>query len=390
MRHFIPALSLAALSLAAPPAQAEDLSQEIAAKGIAPTLSRLSALPSPSPEEAFAINGLHFLRAVEVTFQARYAAGVTDRTGMLPFLQLPLPESPSPAPFDPAFLSNLFRAAQAELDQVAPLTTDFALTIGLDDLWFDINANALREPEEGFATLIAPFTAASPGPLPKVTFDTADAAWLAAYAHLLSGLCDLILAYDPTEAMTKVAATKAKLAELGPLTPDPIFGDMNPGGLDFVDLFAVVIETLRREPDPARTASAKAHLLQMVALNRDFWTKVNAETDNQAEWIPNDRQTSALGIAVPQGAGAEWLRVLDDVQALLEGRKLIPWWRIEGAGIDLGAFLDKPAPLDIPGWVQGWSALPYLKQGPLVTAESLDRFDALLQGNAMLFALYFN
>lgn len=385
MRHFLLALSLLTL-----PAQAQDLSGEIAKTGIAPTLARLSALPAPSPEEAFAINGLHFLRAVEVTFQARYASGVTDRTGMLPFLQLPLPPNPEPQAFDPAFLSNLFRAAQAELDQVTPMTQDFALTIALDDLWFDVNANALREPEEGFATLIAPFAAATPAPLPKVTFDTADAAWLAAYAHLFSGLCDLILAYDPTAALTKVTETKAKLAEFPPAIPPNSIFATDPQNFDFVDLFAVVIETLRQDPDPARTASAKAHLLQMVALNRDFWTEANAETDNQAEWIPNDRQTSALGIAVPQGAGAEWLRVLDDVQALLEGRKLIPWWRLEGVGIDLGAFLDKPAPLDIPGWVQGWSALPYLKQGPLVTAESLDRFDQLLQGNAMLFALYFN
>jgi len=386
MRH----LALLTLGLLPLPALAQDISAEIATQGIASTLTRLQALSDPAPDEAFAINGLHLLRAVETSFQARYAAGVTDRTGMLPFLHLPLPDNAAPAPFDPAFLANLFRTAQAELDQVAPVPEDFTLRIALDDLWFDVNANQTREPEEGFATLIAPFTAAPGGPLPKVTFDTADADWVAAYAHLLSGLCDMILAYDPTEAMTKVATTKAALSQMGMLSPDPFFGDLNPEGLDFVDLIAVVIETLRQDPDAARTASAKAHLLQVVALNRDFWTKLAAETDDEGEWIPNDTQRSALGVTVPPGAGAQWLAVLADLEAMLKGEKLIPWWRIEGAGIDLGAFLDKPAPLDIPGWVQGWSALPYLKQGPMISSEALEAFDSLTQGQAPLFALYFN
>lgn len=384
MRALIPLIFLAL------PASAETLSQEIASKGIAPTISRLQALSSPAPEEAFALSGLHFLRAIEIGYQARYASGVTDRTGMLPFLQLPLPDNPEPAPLNPAFLSDLFRAAQTELAQVTPVPGDFTLDIALADLWFDVNANQTRDMGEGFAEIITPYTGMEPGPLPKVTFDTADADWLAAYGHLMSALCDLILAYDPTEALTKVATTKAALSQMGALSPDPLFGDLNPDGLDVVDVLAAVIETLRQEPDATRTASAKAHLLQMVALNRSFWTKVAAETDDQAEWIPNDAQASALGLTVPPGAGAQWLVVLDDLEAMLKGEKLIPWWRSSGAGIDLGAFLEDPAPLDIPGWIQGWSALPYLKQGPMISSESLDAFDAMLGGQAPLFALYFN
>lgn len=34
--------------------------------------------------------------------------------------------------------------------------------------------------------------------------------------------------------------------------------------------------------------------------------------------------------------------------------------------------------------------MPYLDKGNVVTAETSDRFDSLMQGQSMLFALYLN
>lgn len=83
--------------------------------------------------------------------------------------------------------------------------------------------------------------------------------------------------------------------------------------------------------------------------------------------------------------------MLDDLDALLTGQKLVPYWRVSGnGGVDVGAMFDDPRPIDLVGWVQGWAALPYLKQGPLVTPDSLVAFDTLISGQAMLFALYLN
>ena len=96
-------MRLAAMLLSlALPVQAETLSQEIAHSGLAATQSRLLALTSPGDAERFATGGVTFLRAIEVTFQERYAMGLTDRTGMLPLLRLPLNDNPHPATFDPA------------------------------------------------------------------------------------------------------------------------------------------------------------------------------------------------------------------------------------------------------------------------------------------------
>ena len=73
-----------ALMLFALPLQAETLSREIARAGLGPTQARLMAEPNPDDADRFALGGVTSLRAIEGTFQERYAMGLTDRTGMLP------------------------------------------------------------------------------------------------------------------------------------------------------------------------------------------------------------------------------------------------------------------------------------------------------------------
>lgn len=385
-----------ALMLLALPLQAETLSQEIGRTGLAATESRLAALPTRTDADSFALGGVQFLRAIEGTFQDRYALGLTDRTGFLPLLRLPLADNPTPAPFAPQAIVALFANAADDLATAKttlaaiPATSDFAVEIALADIWFDIDRNGTRSDGEGLADLIAPLQPAATGaPLPIVRFDVADAAWTAAYADLLGGICALIQAYDPTAAITRVLQARAAIEQFGPLAPDPIFG----GGasLDVADFVAMILDTLNQTPDTARMARAKQHLRDMVALNRDFWARVAVETDNDREWLPNDAQQSALGLPVPPGTGAAWLAVLDDLDALLTGEKLVPHWRVNGAGgVDIGAMFDDPRPIDLMGWVQGWAALPYLKPGPLVSTDSLNAFDTMMSGQTMLFALYLN
>ncbi len=54
---------------------------------------------------------------------------------------------------------------------------------------------------------------------------------------------------------------------------------------------------------------------------------------------------SALGIEVPHGTGAAWLAVLADIEAVLKGEKLVPYWRVGGSvGVNVGAHVHRPAP----------------------------------------------
>jgi hypothetical protein len=399
MRPLVLALPL----LAGLPLHAETLSAEIGRTGLAAVETRLAALPGSTDEERFTLGGVQFLRAVEISFQDRWREGLTDNTGMLPLLRLPLADNPAPEPFQPGTIAGIFRKAGAELDlakanlTAIPDTSDFGAIIALSDLWMDVNANGQRESGEALNDLLGMALdggmATDPG-APAVSdftirFDAADAVWLAAYADMLNAFCNLVLAYDPTEPITRILAARTAMDKLGPPTGDWLLGgDRVP---DALDMIAMVLATLDQPPDKARMAAVQTHLLDMVAENRVFWTRVALETDDNREWLPNPSQHAVLGIEVPPDSGPKWLAVLDEMEAVVQGRKLIPFWRVGApAGINLSKVFADPPAVDLAGWIQGWAALPYLEQGVLASPEAMEAFDQATGGQSMLFALYFN
>lgn len=394
----LPGPALALLLLAAAPAAAQDISAEIAGTGLAATEARLASLPAPTEADRFALGGIRFLRAVEATFQTRYRTGMSDPTGTIPFLRLDQGAAPD-ASFAPGDVAALFTQAATGMasarEPLADLATgpEFALTIRLGDLWFDVNADATRTPDEDLMALLGPsllgwrwFDRDPATPAPTITFDRADAAWLSAYTHLLEGVSEVILAYDPTDALTRAAAARDGMRAISPPYAEEFFV-ITP----FVDAVWVMLDALDQQPDAARLSKAQAHFLSMVADNRSFWAAAETETDNTAEWLPNDRQTSALGLTLPPGTGATWLSVLADGEALLKGEKLIPYWRLgDGAGVNLARMFADPAPIDLKDWIQGTGALPYLEKGDTITPESWRQFEAMMGGDAMLMSLWLN
>jgi hypothetical protein len=392
--------ALLALLMLAAPAGAETLSAEIGAKGIAPTLARLKAQPEPALEDLFAIGGLQFLQGIERALQLQWRTGMDQAAGDIggelgiSLLRLPLPPNPAPEPFQGALIGQLFTDLDADMQAArAVLATlpegeDFGLEISFADIWFDVNANGTRDANEEALLLLGPqllgWRWQDPDPAaPPLTvrFDAADAAWLSAYTHVMSGIANAILAYDPTASIDRVLAAKAALRV-----------NVLPSGLDyFADALAILEGAVNQTPDVVRAKAAKAHFLAMIADNRRFWALVATETDNDREWIPNDRQTSALGITLLQGTSDSWLGVLADGEDLLQGRRLIPYWRGKaGHGLNLGRMFDEPAPISITGWLQGWAAVPYLEKGPVIDSDSFRRFEALMGGNTALMMVWLN
>lgn len=380
----------------------QTISAEIGTNGLAATEARLAALPGPTDADRFALGGVRFLGVVEHALQQRWQIGLTDTMSMLPFLHLPIDENPNPAAFDPAVIASIFRdtalgmdAARAPLAEI-PETSDFGLEIALSDLWFDINANKTRDPGEDMMAVAGPMILGwqwgerDPAtPAPVIRFDVADAAWLSAYTHLLGGISETVLAYDPTAALTKTLTSRAEMAKLAPIEPDLFFGSRS--SFDAVDMVATVLGTLNQTPDAARATAAHGHFLAMVADNRAFWARVAAESDNTNEFLPSDSQKSALGIEVPQGTGTMWLAVLADFEKMLKGEALVPFWRLdEGAGVNIGKMFTDPRPIDVAGWIQGADALPYLQKGPVVSGTSWRAFEQMMGGEAMLFTLFLN
>jgi hypothetical protein len=393
--------ALLALALTATPAFADlAISTEIGTTGLAATEARLAALPEPKPEELFALAGIRFLSGVEGALQLRWQTGMRADWSELPLLRLPIPENPAARPFAANDIVDLFHRADSRMaDARAALATlgdqNFALEIRLSDLWFDINANGTREEGEEMAA-IAGLTLAGAGRFgmemptdPVVRFDTADAAWLSAYTQFLSAFATTALAFDPAPVVERVIASQQAMQALWGDTPPPNAMDMMFGRQ--VDRAAMILLALADPPDAALAMKSHGHLMSMIADNRRFWALVEAETDNDREWVPNDNQVSALGLPMPPGTGKRWQAVLADAEGMLEGRLLVPHWRMGAeAGLNLKKMFENPPAIDIITFVQGEGLLPYAEKGTRVTATSWRDFESFMQGDAMLFAVFLN
>ena len=268
---------------------------------------------------------------------------------------------------------------------------DMAVEFPLDAIWFDINADGTRDAWESGLAVMADLNA-SPDPEfdGLIRFDTADVHWLKAYVHVMSGMAEMTLATDPTPAIRTVYESRREMDALGPV--EGMFLDN-----ETIDTIAAVLLTLRGTPDRNRTQAAHTHFKAMIAENQAFWTAVMEETDNEREWLPNPQQSSAFGVVVDAEMAAGWQAVLAEIEDILNGDALVPYWRIEnaygaetGVGVNVAKFLQEPGDMDIILWLHGAGAAPYLERGKLARLEAWDRFSRMTGGDGLMFAAWFN
>ncbi len=350
-------------------------------------------------ETGFQLGGIRFLRAIEAILQSRY----NSYDGSVPFIPgmaAPLPPNPN-AKFSPDFIETALKSALQYLDGastalVAATDGQFAIELPLDALWFDVDGDNTRAEWESLRVILESLGAQADWASfdGTIRFDTADAEWLAAYVHLVSGTSEMVLSVDPTAAIKTVFDGRQKMAEAGAIgAPDPLFGTD-----DLIDQIAAVLVALDGKPDAARSAKALDHFRAMIAHNRKFWPEMMAETDNDHEWLPNPSQTSPFGVEITAEIAAGWQEVLAELEEMLEGRALIPFWRTPpgpegattGVGINLRRLLTDPPDLNIALLIQGASIAPYLEQGKLVTLNAWGRFGMLTRGDGLLLAAILN
>lgn len=379
------------------PAEAPDAQKSwqdaLAADGLAAAQAILIE-QTGTPETAFLLGGLEFLRASEAIMQVRYQ-NATMPLAMLPGMRNRLPANPE-ARFDPAFLEiamtralEHLHAAETHLARAAG--KDISVAFPLDAVWFDINANGQREDWESGLAVMADLNATPETDFDGIIhFDTADVHWLKAYVHVMSGMAELTLAADPTPAIRTVFQGRRDLDALGQV--QGIFLDN-----DAIDSIAAVLLTLRGTPDRTRTRAAHAHFKNMISENRAFWAAVMTETDNDREWLPNPQQTSAFGVAVDEDLAAGWQEVLAEIELILDGDALVPYWRLPnrsdattGIGVNVARFLQDPGDMDVILWIHGAGAAPYLEQGPLAQMSAWRRFSRMTAGDGLMFAAWFN
>jgi hypothetical protein len=162
-------------------------------------------------------------------------------------------------------------------------------------------------------------------------------------------------------------------------------------GVDFIDVIALIHLVRMPVLEPARVKTALGHLQQMLALSRESWRFILAETNNDHRWIPNPKQKGVLGVRVTQEMVDSWLQFIDEAEALLQGKRLIPFWRgKETRGVNLRRVFTEPRPFDLVLWGQGTAATPYLEEGTLTKPEVWDRLRRVFGGEFMSFAIWFN
>lgn len=395
------------------------------AEGITALEARLTSHPDDD-QARFGLGVTQFLRAVERLGQSLHRHGALGPNNqlarMVPFLRLPVPSNPDPAEVCYAdvramlttFLADL-AVAEKTLAAIRAADVSLPLRFGLVRLDLDGDGKA-TEPEALWRMQAA--LAGPPRPryvggteLPPPTdeelrrvaeafalrLDRGDACWLQGYCHLLSALGEYALAHD-MEACFDVLAPRLFARPKVRQLPAEMFletgnvlqflGDVEV----FADLIATVHEMRFAVIEPERCRKALGHLEKVIGLSRDSWTAIEAETDDDHEWIPNAKQKGAIpDMQVSGEMIAGWREFLDEAAAILAGRRLVRHWRLApGRGIDLRRVFLEPRTMDLVRWVQGAAAVPYVAEGECSDPAFWWRLDRLFRGQFLGFAIWFN
>lgn len=321
-----------------------------------------------------------FFRGGEKAAQAfyEYGAGQPLRGGGIFFMeglmQMGLNPEPKPVSADDvraivgAWLADL-RRADALFDAVPP-AGDWTLHLDMARIPIDFNndgrATERESPARAFAIL---FRGGINIPQDQRTFvlglDATDLHWLRAYNDVLMAAAEMVLAYDNRELFDRCG----HVFFTSPVTPYGFLQQRKPFDptgmeIDVSDLLAFVgsLDFPLAGEGQERMARARQHLLQAIGHSRDMWKSAQAETDDDREWLPSPRQSPAIeGVAITQAQVALWLDLLDEAQSLLEGEKLLRFWRGDGTlAIDVRRFFEEPRNFNVLYWVQGSAAAPYL------------------------------
>ena len=241
-----------------------------------------------------------------------------------------------------------------------------------------------------------------------LTLDRGDVHWLRGYLHLQAAVGEFLLAHDLSEIVEsgghrvfeKVETPHQwLLSENRDFTDNRSFDDFIVVALDAVAVASLALDIPVDEP--MRMKTVLEHLESTIDNGQKMWEFILAETDDDHEWIPNPRQTGAIGVNVRQEMIDTWLETLAEAKRIAAGEKLVPFWRdylTSGRPGERGINLRKvfehpPERMRIVLWVQGTAATPYLEQGEMTQfadEEFLDRIGEVFGSNFFGFAAWFN
>jgi hypothetical protein len=392
--------------LASAPAHAGEVSEVLTKNLYAGALNQgaeeLAALGSSG--EAKAAQGiLLFVSAVERLGQSLHRHGLeTTRGGImmqLPILRMPVEPNPHPEPLDYQKYRAILQTLFDDLNKADGLLIEGAkgevkLPIDLLKVRMDINGDGKAEDKETLGFILNALSPpAEPGPLPDLafSFDKADILWLRGYIQFLTAAAQFGLAVDFEESFNKTAHAYFPNAGL-PMQEELVRPAQAMGFVDnsIGDALSLIHLLNWQVTDPERLKDVRLRLKTLAQLSRDSWAAARAETDNDNEWLPNAKQSSKFaGAPVDDAIIDGWLLVMDEFDAVLDGKKLMPHWRFE-KGFNVKRFFEESKRIDAVLILAGVDAIPFLETGPISTSASWNGLTGAFRGNFLGYAIWFN
>jgi len=363
------------------------------------------------PLADYAAGSIRFFGALEMLGQGLHRHGFESPTSMMmPLMRLPIPPNRRPETLDYATFRAILVDFRDELEASAailarvPDDAEIGLVVDLARLGIDIDGDGRIDlSHESAAAIIAAIAGGGrgrPQDMPDLTFrfDRADGYWLQGYANFLMAQADFWLAHDFQNAFDgsfHMFFPRANLPLQDALVPrgrgDGSFLASEWRIADFISLVHYINWPV---VEPERRRAARHHLLEMIRLSRENWRAILAETDNDREWLPGPHQPGVhvlTGLEVGEDEVQGWMTALTMAEDLLEGRALLPHFRISRQGIDMKRFFEEPMTFDLVPMITGPGAVPYLASGRILTAEEFQAMQNQFGGGGfMSFALWFN
>jgi hypothetical protein len=368
------------------------------AGGILASETRLAEQPEDT-QTRFGLGVLRFVAAVEHLGQNFYRYGLRDMANsvgnFVPLLRLPVPTNPNPETFTYADSRRILQTFLDELavaDATLGAIDDPSVKLPLHVTRMKLDFTGDRRNAVAVGTVLMRMRAINEDRDLFVTFDRADAIWLRGYCNLLSAFCQFALAHDGQEIFDSTAHLFFKKVD----SPYPFLQEGRrvfemSGDWDIADLIAFVHLIRMPVAEPERMKAALDHLETVLRYSGEMWQAVVAEADDDHEWIPNPKQRGALGITVDQAMIDGWLMAVKEGNEVLQGRRLIPFWRGQGdQGLNLRRVFTEPTPFDLVLWIQGTAAAPYLESGEMTRPEVWSRLQQVFRGQFIVFAVWFN
>jgi hypothetical protein len=402
----IPCVALLAISVQAQerkaPLAEEYLTSGRLAEGEEALEAHLKANPNDD-EARFGLAAVQIVRAIERLAQSLYEHGPRDRADFLPFIRVVVPRNPDPKPISYERLREILANFQrdvlvCEATLAAMRDTDVKLPLHFGRIRLDTNGDGKAGDDETLWRIYAQLNrrvSIDKATAEKflITFDKADVHWLRGYCHLLAATCDTVLAYDFRELFERTGHVVFEKVE----SPYEFLARgrrvWDVGGADVLDLIAMIHLINLPLAEEERMPRALEHLQAAIEQSRLNWRAIEAEMDDDHEWVPGPRQTGVIpGVRVTQEMVDAWRNFLTEAESILAGERLIPFWRADDPhqGVNLHKVFTEPRQFDLVLWVQGSAVEPYLEEGETTRPAVWAQMGRTFGGQFVGFAFWFN